>query len=187
MAHKYLEKWPEAKHVEVVASYLVLGKATLVEAVTGVPAGTILQWKTQPWWQELVDQIQTEEDQELDTKLSSRINKVLALVEDRLENGDWILDSKTGTIIRKPVSLKDSWKTGKEMIDVRQMMRDRPKDRVDKEAVSDILKNLAVEFASMARKKVKENAGLQVGISELSEPTDPKEASSEAEQSPANA
>ena len=156
MAHVEGAWWSDAKRVEVVASYLILGKAPLVEAVTGVPAGTIRQWKTQPWWTELVDQIQTEDDQELDTKLTSRINKILVLVEDRIDNGDWIFDSKTGEIIRKPVSLKDGWKAGREMVDVRMLLRGKPKEKVNQEAVADILKNLATEFASMAKRKVKE-------------------------------
>lgn len=156
MAHKEGEWWSDAKRAEVVASYLILAKAPLVEAVTGVPAGTIRQWKTQPWWKELVEQIQTEDSQELDTKLSTRINKVLEVVQDRLDKGDFFYDSYAKEFIRKPVSLKDTWKTGKEMIDVRQMIRKEKPEQVNQEAVADILKNLAKEFASMAKKKVAE-------------------------------
>src|SRR3990167_8457618 len=153
--HQEGHKWPEAHRADVVASYLILGNAAMVEAVTGVPAGTVRQWKTQPWWDDLVDQIKSEDDQELDSKLTKRINKVLEVVEDRLEKGEFVYDAETKSFVRKPVSLRDSWKAGKEMIDVRMMLRNQPKSRADQGAVADILKNLAEDFAKMAKKKVR--------------------------------
>ena len=107
---------------------------------------------------------------------------------DRLDNGDYLYDPKTGTFIRKPVSMKDTWKVSTEMIDKRLLLRKQPKEQASQEAVGDILKNLAKEFADMARKKVKdktseevngaqrhgiepstqESTELQIGVQELS-------------------
>ena len=179
--HKEGEWWSDAKRLEVVTTWLVLGKIPLVSATTGVPEGTIRQWRTQPWWKEIEISVQTESDQELDTKLQKRIDKALDLVMDRLENGDYLYDPKTGEFIRKPVSMKDTWKVSTEMIDKRLLLRKQPKEQANQEAVGDILKNLAKEFADMARKKVKSEINtdgeesfpqesdpqLQVGISEL--------------------
>lgn len=154
--HSVGEWWSEGKQLEVVTAYLILGKSNLVESLTGVPRGTIRRWKSAPWWKELVDQIQTEEDQELDAKLTKVVNKVLTVVDDRLDNGDFQYDPRTGEFVRKPVGLRDSWKAGKEMIDLRQNLRKAPKERVDQAAVQDILKNPAVEFAQMAKRKATE-------------------------------
>lgn len=178
--HQPNEKWPEAKRIEVVAAYLTLGNAALVESVTGVPQGTVRQWKTQPWWADLVAQVQQESDQELDSKLSTRVEKVLDLVQDRITNGDFIYNPHSGEFVRKPVSLRDGWKAGKEMIDVRLALRKNQPQTVDQEAVQDILKNLATEFATMAKRKVKEKlsdgAELQEGVREL-----PREAGADQE------
>ena len=175
--HEEGQWWSEAKRLEVVTTYLVLGKIPFVSATTGVPAGTIRQWRTQPWWKEIEISVQTDGDIELDAKLAKRVDKALDLVMDRLENGDYLYDPKTSEFIRKPVNMKDTWKVSTEMIDKRLLLRKQPKDQTNQEAVGDILKNLAKEFASMAMKKVKEHVQepipqesspeLQVGIPEL--------------------
>ena len=148
-------KWhSDAKRIEAVTTYLVLGKANLVGAAIGVPEGTIRQWRTQPWWDELVQQIQTESDQELDAKLTKRIEKALDLVNDRLENGDFQYDPRTGSFIRRPVGARDGWRIASEMVDKRWIIRKIPKERGSQEAIGDILKNLAQEFATMAKKRM---------------------------------
>jgi len=172
-------KWhSDAKRIEAVTTYLVLGKASLVGAAIGVPEGTIRQWKTQPWWSELTLQIQTESDQELDSKLAKRIDKALDLVNDRLDNGDFQYDPKTGQFIRRPIGGKDGWKIASEMIDKRWIIRKQPKEQSSQEAIGDILKNLANEFADMAKKRLKERVidgtvtfkeELPDGVQELSE------------------
>ncbi len=177
--------WSDKKRIEACTAYLALGNASFVEIATGVPSGTVRQWKTQPWWKELVSQIQSEADQEVDAKLSGLVQKTLTLVNDRIENGDFMWDSKNSEFVRKPVSLKDGWKVTTEMLDKRWLIRDRPDTKVDTEAVSDILVKLAKDFAGMAKAKVQEKldgpepstegsdegqspAQLQSGVRELS-------------------
>lgn len=162
-------KWhSDAKRIEAVTTYLVLGKANLVGAAIGVPEGTIRQWRTQPWWDELVQQIQTESDQELDAKLAKRIDKALDLVNDRLENGDFQYDPRTGSFVRRPVGARDGWRIASEMVDKRWIIRKIPKDRGSQEAIGDILKNLAQEFATMAKKRMQVYA--EVVVEETSGP-----------------
>jgi hypothetical protein len=180
----------DSKKVEVVTTYLVLGKAPLVEMATGVPAGTIRRWKMEPWWKELVEQIQSDDDQELDGKLAKRINKVMDILDDRMQNGDFIYDARKGSFVRKPVSMKETWVVGKDMIDVRTMIRKQKPEAMNQEAVADILKSLATEFATMARKKVKGvpiGPELQAGVPEVSRDSQAEEEQSTAEQSPQDA
>lgn len=162
MAHSKGDWWPEKKKLEVVTTYLVLGKASLVAASTGVPEGTVRRWMIEPWWKEMVDQVRQDSDQELDSKLEQRLSKVLDLVQDRLDNGDFMFDPKSGEFIRRPVALKDGWKVGREMFDVRMILRKQKPEQVSQEGVADILKGLATEFAQMARNKVKEKVNGQV-------------------------
>jgi hypothetical protein len=158
--HKPGEWWSDAKHIEVVTTWLALGKIPLVSACTGVTEGTIRQWRTQPWWKELEISIQTESDQELDAKLAKRIDKALDVVFDRLENGDFMYDPKTSQFIRKPVSMKDTNRVMVDMLDKRMLIRKQPKEAQSQEAVGDILKNLAKEFEQMARHRLKDVASL---------------------------
>jgi hypothetical protein len=128
----------------------------MVEAVTGIPRATIYQWKGMPWWQELVDQIQTESNQELDTKLSRIIDRSLDAVNERIEGGEFILDSKTGTVKRVPVKLKDVHRVAVDLLDKRDLLRTKPQERVEQAAAVDILKRLAGQFADWAKVHIKE-------------------------------
>lgn len=169
--HKNGEWWSDAKRIEVVTTWLALGKIPLVAACTNVPEGTIRQWRTQPWWKEIEISVQTETDQELDAKLAKRIDKALDVVWDRLENGDFMYDPKTSQFVRKPVNMKDTNHVLMDMVDKRLLIRKQPKEAQSQEAVGDILKNLAKEFESMAKKRIKDiNDGekLQEGVREVS-------------------
>ena len=147
--------WNDNKRIEAVTTYLILGKMPLVAQTIGVPLPTLKLWKQQPWWKDLEFEIQTENDTELDAKLAKRIEKALDLVNDRLDNGDFQYDPKTGQFVRRPVNIRDGWKVANEMIDRRWLIRKQPKDATSQEAIGDILKNLAKEFADMAMKRVK--------------------------------
>lgn len=146
----------DQKKIDAVTAYLVLGKASLAEAATKVPAGTIRRWKMEPWWDDLVSQIQTEDDLELDAKLAKRLNKALDVIDDRLESGDFMFDPKTGEFRRRPVTMRDTWRVTKDLIDARQVLRTRPKAQASNDAVAGILKDLAQEFATIARKRIHE-------------------------------
>lgn len=156
--HKVGEWWSDAKRIEVVTTWLALGKIPLVAACTGVPEGTIRQWRTQPWWKEIEISVQTETDQELDAKLAQRIDKALDVILDRLNNGDFMFDPKTGEFLRRPVNMKDTHRVMVDMMDKRLLLRKQPKEQQSQEAVGDILKNLAKEFEQMAKKRLKETA-----------------------------
>lgn len=151
------KNYTDAKKIEVVTSYLALGKAPLVEAVTGVPRQTIRQWKMQPWWKDLESEIRQDEDTELDSKLSKIIDRTLDTVVDRLEHGDFLLDSRTGTIKRVPVKMRDAHRVATDIIDKRNLIRGKPTSITHKVTVEDAMLKLANEFkewASLIRKPV---------------------------------
>ena len=147
--------YTDADKLEVITTYLALGKIPMVEAVTGVNRHTIRQWKLQPWWREMVDQIQTESDQELDAKLSKIIERSLDAVNDRIENGDFIFDPKTGSIKRSPVKLRDVHRVSVDLLDKRDLIRGKPEQRVEQAQNADVLKKLADQFADWVKVHIK--------------------------------
>lgn len=151
MASKNKYFHSDAKKVEVVTTYLILGKAPLVEAATGVPRGTIRTWKMQPWWKEMEADIRSEEDVELDGKLSKIVDRTLDTVIDRIEHGDYILDSRSGTVKRVPVKMKDAHKVSVDLIDKRNLLRGKPTSRVEKVGVDDTMLKLAEQFKEWAK------------------------------------
>ena len=148
--------YSDNKKLEVVTTYLALGKIPMVEAVTGVPRTTIKQWKMAPWWAEMVETIQTESDQELDAKLSNIIERSLDAVNERIEGGEFILDSKTGTVKRVPVKLKDVHRVAVDLLDKRDLIREKPMAQKEQAQSIDILQKLAGQFAAWVQINLKE-------------------------------
>jgi hypothetical protein len=176
--------WNDNKKIDVVTTWLITGNLAATASVCQVPLVTIKMWKKQPWWNDLVLDIQTESDQELDAKLSKRIEKSLEIINDRLEHGDFQYDPKTGQFVRKPVSMKDGWKVANEMIDKRWLIRKMPQNQVDQGAVGDILKNLAKEFAEMAKKRVSNILKPNEESKENAEATDPLQNEAPSQEGP---
>jgi hypothetical protein len=145
--------WSQQKKAEVVTTYLTLGNAPMTEGVTGVPRQTIRAWKLQPWWKELVDEIRNEEDCELDVKLSKVIDRSLDALTDRIENGDFLFNSKTGKFVRKPIHMRDALTAVTQVYDKRNLLRGKPTSRVEKHTTQDTLNNLAEQFARFAAAK----------------------------------
>ena len=148
--------WSDRKKIEVVTTYLALGKAPMVEAVTGVPQQTIRIWKMQPLWKELEEEIRREENLELDSRLGKIVDKSLEVVMDRLENGDFTLNSKTGKVSRIPVKLRDATMASNALIDKRQLIRKNPIEKAQhQQQFEDRLLKLAEQFAEFAIGKKK--------------------------------
>ena len=143
--------YPEQKKIEAVTSYLALGKVPLVAAVTGVPVATLRQWKLQPWWKELIDEIHREDEFDLDAKLSKIIDKTLDAVVERVEHGEFLLDSKTGQVKRIPVKLRDVHRVSVDLIDKRNLIRGKPTSRIEKIETVDTLQKLAEQFAQWVK------------------------------------
>lgn len=147
--HKKNTSWPIEKKIEVVSQYLVLGNMKMVSAVTGVSHDLIRAWKGQPWWKELETEIRSTQNIEMDTKLSKIVDKSLDAVLDRVENGDFIYDQKSGEIRRKPANLRDLHRVSVDVLDKRELLRNGTNNRQENTqiAVSEQLKLLAQEFA----------------------------------------
>ena len=125
--------------------------------LTDVHINTIKVWTESEWWPEIVEKTKRIARAELNSRLTKIVDLALSRIEDRLENGDYVMNNKTGEIIRKPVSLRDANQVAKDIlgqqIDIQKMEREEIK--IDS-SVSDILKNLATEFAKF-NKTIKQN------------------------------
>ena len=147
--HKPNTTWPMEVRIQVVSQYLVLGNMALVAATTGVPHGQIRIWKGQPWWKEVEAQVRATENLQMDTKLSKIVDKSLDAVLDRVENGDFVYDNKTGDIKRKPVNMRDVARVSVDILTKRELLRGNATSRseVTQVSVAEQLKILATEFA----------------------------------------
>jgi hypothetical protein len=98
--------WSDVQKFEAVTLYLMVGKWPLVSQATHIPIDTLKKWKQADWWKEYEDEIRRAKHVETSTKLSKIRDKASDVVMDRLENGDFQYNPKTGKFSRKPVSAK---------------------------------------------------------------------------------
>lgn len=149
MNHEFKHKYPVEKRIEVVTKTLALGNMRLVSELTGVSYQLIRQWKLQPWWSELVDEIRASRNSALDTKLSRLVDKSLETVADRLDHGNLVMD-KRGELIRKPLSALEANKIAVDMLTQETNVQKRQMAEtqgMQAASMADMIAQLAKEFA----------------------------------------
>lgn len=145
--------YSDKQKLEAVTTYLTLGSVELTAAVLKISVRTLFYWKRTEWWNELVNEIKKEDRLVISAKLRKILDKSWHLVEDRLENGDFVLNNKTGEIIRRPVALKDAAKVAFDSASLFDKLDRQDHFVVATEQIEDKLKKLAQSFADLASGK----------------------------------
>lgn len=124
LPYVYVEKkkkgkghWDQKKKLEVCQAYILLGQIRLTAATCNIPEITLQYWRKQQWWKEMEDELRRASKLQLSGKLSELVNKSLSVLEDRLENGDFMWNQKTGEFIRKQVDASTTLKVAAMLID----------------------------------------------------------------------
>ncbi len=146
------KKWWRANdRIRGATTYALVGNASEVERITGIPSGTIRQWKTQDWWPQIIERIRLEADDELDVKFTKVVDKAIDLVVDRIDKGDFIYDPNRGQMVRKPISARDGTTVVNAFLDKRQLLRQKKDARMEESTITDRLKKLADEFEKFTK------------------------------------
>lgn len=147
--------WNEKKRMEVLTTFLATGSQAFTSRATGVPEDTIRSWRKAAWWKERTDEIKSDNNLVLDQKLTKVMDKALEAVIDRIDNGEYMYDPRTGEIRRVPAKLRDVQKVAGDMIDKKQLLEKIQKGKEEKKQniTADHLVLLAKEFAKFATGK----------------------------------
>ena len=146
--------WPEEKRIEVASLYAAgVTNSKELERLTGIPAATMRKWKEEDWWPELLEKVHAVVDTETVSKFTKIVDKSLEVIQDRLNNGDSVLNLKTGEVYKKPVSMRDANIVMTTVVDKRQLLRGKATSRSEKVTVDDRLAKLADEFSKFAAAK----------------------------------
>lgn|SRR5512139_375220 len=148
--------WSDKKRLEVLTTFLATGSQAHTSAITGVPEETIRSWRKADWWTERAKEIKADSHLQLDKKLSGVMEKALDAVVDRIENGEYMYDPRTGDIVRVPAKLRDVQKVTNDMIDKKILLEKIQKgkeEQVKQQITADHLLTLAKEFAKFATGK----------------------------------
>jgi len=144
--------YPESKKLEVLQAFLALGTLRLAAATCNVPEPTVRLWKTTQWWKDTEAELRVSNHIQVSSRLQKLIGKAMIQLEDRLDNGDYVL-TKGGELVRKPISAEHSNKVLTQLID-RQIVVEKA---ATKEVQSDVglearLAKLKQELIAFARK-----------------------------------
>lgn len=147
--------WSEKQKHEAVAAYLLLGNMAEVSRMTGIPHITLRKWKAMPWWAEAEQEVKRASKLELSGKLRKAIELSNLAIEDRLQNGEFVFNPKTGEVIRRPVSADTAVKVLDKLID-KQILLEKTADQaahVTQEGVMERLQKIADELTRFAQAK----------------------------------
>lgn len=129
------------------------GNLRVTSEVTDVPVDTIRLWQKSEGWDGVVKEMRRLKRMELNTRLSGIVSSALEKIEDRLANGDFVLNQKTGEVVRKPISLKDANQVAKDLLGQQIQMEKLDQHEVEVHtSTQDLLKNIASEFAKFNRR-----------------------------------
>jgi hypothetical protein len=145
--------WTDKEKLNAVTTYLMLGSIALTAATLKIPERTLWYWKRSEWWNELVSEVKKEDRLVISSKLRKVLDRSWSLVEDRLENGDWMFNQKTGELFRKPVSLRDVSKVAFDAATLHDKLDKQDHFVVATDQIEDKLKKLAQAFTDLAQGK----------------------------------
>lgn len=145
--------WSEKKKLEALSYFVANGSLAETSRHCQVPYYTLVTWKQSDWWKDKVRDIQNEDYDRLDVKLTKALDKALEQVMDRIENGDHIYDPRTGKIRQIPVKLRDANIAFNGLMDKRQLIRKQPTKIIEQTTTAAQLQNLANQFAAFVSGK----------------------------------
>lgn len=148
------KQWSDSQKIEAVTTYFMLGGSlSAVSKTLKIPLQTLHTWKRTDWWSQLEADIRKEERMQLSTRLKKVVDQSWDVVVDRLERGDWVLNQKTGELVRKPVGVRDAGRVAVDAAKLRNDMDLNNNFTVAAEQIEDKLNKLAQAFTNLAKGK----------------------------------
>lgn len=141
--------------IQACSIFTSIGSVRKTAESLGLPIPVVDHWKKEaPWWNELTQHFRKEKQQELDALLTNAVHKAVNDLTDRLENGDFKLDLKTGELHRVPVGAKDLAVISAIVYDKRALLRgEATQIRVDSKGTLEALENKFKNFALQLKEK----------------------------------
>lgn len=94
--------YSDKQKYDAVALFKMTGNVSAVARTLGIPVDTLFRWKTSDWWKQFEADLLQEKRTLSTSRLAKLSEKAAEIVQDRLENGDWVFSG--GKLQRKPVN-----------------------------------------------------------------------------------
>jgi hypothetical protein len=145
-------RWTDSQKLDAAKLYLITGSPSATAAALNIPLDTIKYWRYSNWWKKLLEDLRSENQIQLSAKLKKIAEKSLDITLERLENGDFQYDPKSGELIRKPVLMRDAHRVAADLLDRHLDLEKRPFEEEAQKATQDRLEALAKTFADFTKK-----------------------------------
>ncbi len=147
---------------DILEKIEVFGNLREVSRQSGIPYNTLLSWKKQDWYHAMMADIRAAARAEMASKMTRIVDKALAAVEDRIENGEKILNNKTGKFISKPVVLRDVARVASDLLGKQVKLQELgAKEARTDENMQATLETLKEEFAKFNKKNKSDAIDIQ--------------------------
>lgn len=155
-------RWNEKKRLEAVTTFLTTGNMSLTSKMCNIPYDTLVKWKASEWWKELTDKYYEEQNIALSSKLEKTLTKSIDAINDRIENGEYMYDPRSGKLKRVPAKLRDVHRVTSDLIDKTLVLRkQKHTQQVSDESTAGKLAKLAEAFAAFASGKPQEEKSVE--------------------------
>jgi transposase-like protein len=165
--HKIKERvlYSDEVRQQAVTLYASWGSGYKVSNALGVDRSTIKKWMREPWWEEKLRELKTEQRAVLTEKLDNVIDKSLEVTLDRLTNGEKVLNNKTGELVTKPVALRDAAAVANGLLQRKSILEKQDlEETVTNIPMKETLAMLATEFAKWARNQTGKQEAIDVEV-----------------------
>lgn len=147
--YAYNAKYTPEEKIQAVMSYVLTGTSRKASRLCNVPEGTIRWWKSNAvWWDDVTRECRKHKQDELDARYTALIHKVVDGIENRVNNGDTVID-KDGNSHLKPIPGKDLAVIHAILFDKRQLLRGDVTSRTETTSSMEHLKKLGEKFEEM--------------------------------------
>lgn len=153
--------YTEQQKLEAVKLFLAGGNLTTIASALDIPYITLQYWKKQQWWNDWVEEMKLEGKIKFSNRLKTLASKAMIVTEDRLENGDYVLNG-LGELIRKPVTAAVANKIAIDMINTNLKM-EQDQNTAKELSMQERLVNLAEKFVEMQKKKTVQVTDVIIG------------------------
>lgn len=159
----------EKDKINAAALYAIHTNFPKVSEMTNIPVETLRSWRGEEWWHEVVSRVKIEKDDEHDKKFTDIMDKSLEAINERLDGGDTLINTKTGERFRKPMGGKEIGVLLSIVADKRDLIRRKAKTNVEAQSTKDLLQQIASTVRDFVKKQPKVIEGEVLDVTVQSE------------------
>lgn len=147
--------WSDQDRLKAVSTYLATGNLLKTARLLNIPLDTVREWKYRTtWWKELENMLKDEQNDALAATATDIVEASMKALQDRLKNGDYVYNVRTGEVSRVQVKARDLANIANTMVEKKLVLHKQPSRIVAKEqdVLEDKLNKLASAFKKFGKK-----------------------------------